>query len=247
MFDISANQSVIVNIMRGGGPLSVINSVISPRYGIYYSTSSAAGRSPFTPTSYIGVEYSDGAMITTAPLERGGYTSLNKIKRPGELRVTFTVEGWSGFSGSLPNLTNFSYDSRSGVLAILDQMISGTDLYDIETPDKTFINYDLVGYDYSIRDGRGITLLTVQAIFEEVQENADISTESENVDRTVKLKNSTAQSAVVTEVTQVKTSAPSMMDISKAVSGIRRSVSGKFNEIIKNGSDSVVDLISRLS
>ncbi len=86
--------------------------------------------------------------MVSAPIEQGSYSSFNKVKRPPIIRVLFTLEGWTGFSGSIPNLTNFTLTSRSDMLAALDAMVADAQVYDIETPDTTYEDYDLVRYNY---------------------------------------------------------------------------------------------------
>lgn len=100
--------------------------------------------------------------MVSSPIERGSYSSFNKVKRPPIIRVLFTLEGWTGFSGSIPNLTNFTLTSRSDMLAALDAMVADAQVYDIETPDTTYEDYDLVRYNYRTSD-RDVTLLTVEA------------------------------------------------------------------------------------
>ncbi|EGE3816015.1 hypothetical protein DLW14_25205, partial [Escherichia coli] len=89
--------------------------------------------------------------------------------------VTFTVEGWTAFSGSVPNLTNFSTTSRTNVLETLERMRTTAGLYDIETPDKTWTSCDLVKYDYRMRSNNGPTLLTVTAVFQTVMNTGEVS------------------------------------------------------------------------
>ncbi|CAK8736343.1 hypothetical protein SODG_000055 [Sodalis praecaptivus] len=52
----SLNQATVLNAVRGGGLLSVVNSVLSPGYGIYYASGDTIGSRPFSPTSFVVVE-----------------------------------------------------------------------------------------------------------------------------------------------------------------------------------------------
>lgn len=164
--NFSLNESNVLSAVRGGGVLGLINSVLAPSFGIYYAWNDPAGvhqkgGKPFSPDSFVVVEVGAEASVSTAPVEQGAYTTFNKIQRPPELHVTFTVEGGTAFSGAVPNLTNFSTTSRSNVLETLEMMRTTAGLYDIETPDKTWTSYDLVKYDYRTRSNNGPTLLTV--------------------------------------------------------------------------------------
>ncbi|ECQ3321599.1 hypothetical protein GIZ89_23605 [Salmonella enterica] len=180
MNNFSLNEGNVLSAVRGGGVLGLINSVLAPSFGIYYAWTDPAGAHqkggrPFSPDSFVVVEVGAEASVSTAPVEKGGYTSFNKIQRPPELHVTFTVEGWTAFSGGVPNLTNFSTTSRSEVLKTLEMMRTTAGLYDIETPDRTWTSCDLVKYDYRIRSNNGPTLLTVNAIFQPVMQTGEVS------------------------------------------------------------------------
>ncbi|ECE1510355.1 hypothetical protein LFB55_005483, partial [Salmonella enterica] len=178
--NFSLNESNVLSAVRGGGVLGLINSVLAPSFGIYYAWNDPAGvhqkgGKPFSPDSFVVVEVGAEASVSTAPVEQGAYTTFNKIQRPPELHVTFTVEGGTAFSGAVPNLTNFSTTSRSNVLETLEMMRTTAGLYDIETPDKTWTSYDLVKYDYRTRSNNGPTLLTVSAVFQAVMNTGEVS------------------------------------------------------------------------
>lgn len=185
--NFSLNESNVLSAVRGGGVLGLINSVLAPSFGIYYAWNDPAGvhlkgGKPFSPDSFVVVEVGAEASVSTAPVEQGAYTTFNKIQRPPELHVTFTVEGWTAFSGAVPNLTNFSTTSRSNVLETLEMMRTTAGLYDIETPDKTWTSYDLVKYDYRTRSNNGPTLLTVSAVFQAVMNTGEVSVGSTDID-----------------------------------------------------------------
>lgn len=185
--NFSLNESNVLSAVRGGGVLGLINSVLAPSFGIYYAWNDPAGvhqkgGKPFSPDSFVVVEVGAEASVSTAPVEQGAYTTFNKIQRPPELHVTFTVEGGTAFSGAVPNLTNFSTTSRSNVLETLEMMRTTAGLYDIETPDKTWTSYDLVKYDYRTRSNNGPTLLTVSAVFQAVMNTGEVSVGSTDID-----------------------------------------------------------------
>lgn len=169
----SINETTLINAVNGGGIFSIINSTLSPNYGIYYSsltkTKEKASQRALSPTSFIEVSRGRDASVTTAPVERGDYLSFNKVQRPAEISIIVTFEGWTGFSGSIPNLTNFTGESRAGFLAALDDMVSDTEIYDIETPDTVFTSYDLTKYDYKVNAREGVTMLTVALVFQAIQ------------------------------------------------------------------------------
>lgn len=216
----SLNETTLLNAVQGGGIFSVINSIISPSYGIYLKT----GAKALFPSSFLGIDYEADSSVISAPIEAGSYTSYNKVKRPPIIRVLFVLEGWSGLAGSLPNLTNFSLTSRADMLGALDAMVNSATTYDIETPDTVYQDYDLVRYNYRTSE-REVTLLTVEAIFQAVLEEAEVSLTS-TTDQSTTTSNGTSQaSSVVTEKVNSSTSDATQSGVSSALTGLKNSLS----------------------
>lgn len=180
----SLNETTLLSAINSGSIFSIINSTLFPSWGITYNkvdetlTGVIPGTNVFEPTGWVSAEPVGDAAIVNAPIEKGSYTSYNKVRRPAELRVVFVLEGWSAYTGALPNLTNFSTLSRTGLLAILDTMKNTACTYDIETPDRVYEGYDLAHYDYSVSAKGGLTLLKVSATFQQVMDIAEVSLSS---------------------------------------------------------------------
>jgi hypothetical protein len=110
----SLNVSTVLSAIQGGSLLSVLNSALSPTYRITYNTvdesllTAAAGQEVFSPSGWVSVDRYGDAAVTKGPVEKGRYTSYNKVKQPSELRIIF-AQGWTAYTGALPNLTNFSF------------------------------------------------------------------------------------------------------------------------------------------
>lgn len=180
----SLNETTLLSAINSGSIFSIINSTLFPSWGITYNkvdetlTGVIPGMTVFEPTGWVSAEPVGDAAIVNAPIEKGSYTSYNKVRRPAELRVVFVLEGWSAYTGALPNITNFSTLSRTGLLGILDTMKNTACTYDIETPDCVYEGYDLAHYDYSISARGGLTLLKVSATFQQVMDIAEVSLSS---------------------------------------------------------------------
>lgn len=230
----SLNETTLLNAIQGGGIFSVINSVINPGYGIYLKS----GAKAISPTSFLGIEYGADASVVSAPIEGGSYNSYNKVKRPAVIRVLFVLEGWSGLTGSLPNLTNFSLTSRSDMLASLDAMINFAGTYDIETPDAVYESYDLVRYNYRTSE-REVTLLTVEAIFQAVLEEAEVMLSSTTSNNNVANNDSSKAASVVTDKVESSASTSTLSDVKGALSGLKTSVSSATSTVATSVSSSV--------
>lgn len=96
--------------------------------------------------------------ISDYPVEEGGFQTYNKVAMPGETRVTVTKGGKASV--------------RQAFLNALDALIESTDLVTILTPDESFLDRNLVRYDY-VRDAdSGATLLVLDLLFIEVRQTA---------------------------------------------------------------------------
>jgi len=234
----SLNEATLLSAINSGSIFSIINSALSPTWGITYRTidpaislagQSANGPAPgyvsainpgdkvFSPSGWVSVEPYGEAMVVNSPIEKGSYTSYNKVRRPNDLRAIFVLQGWTAFSGSLPNVTEFSTLSRSELLRILEQMKNTASTYNIETPDQVYEGYDLVHYDYFVGAQKGQTLLTVNATFQQVMDGGEVII-SNSVTQSPVTSNgrSSQQTAVSTETTQAFAKPVTLDDVKNA-------------------------------
>lgn len=230
----SLNETTLLNAVQGGGIFSVINSIIGPGYGIYLKT----GAKALSPSSFLGIDYEADSSIISAPIEQGSYASYNKVKRPPTIRVTFVLEGWSGLSGSLPNLTNFSLTSRADMLGALDAMVNSATTYDIETPDTVYQDYDLVRYNYRTSD-RDVSLLTVEAIFQAVLEEAEVALTSTTAQSKTTANATSLAPSAVTEKVNSSTTEATQSGVSSALTGLKNSVSSAATQVADKVSSTV--------
>lgn len=169
---IDINTSDIFNAIGGGSPLSIIDSVLHPSYSI--RNHALGGTVALEFSGMASIQPSAGANIVTAPIENGKYQSINKVARPGRVVCDVVVTGLTGLTGSLPNIFDLTFTSQSDVLTTIKSMIYSTDLYDIDTPKDVYESYDLVDYSYSVNSKRGVSMLVVSLIFEEVRQQMDV-------------------------------------------------------------------------
>ncbi len=230
----SLNETTLLSALNSGNIFSIINSTVYPSYGIYLKS----GAKAVSPTSFLGIEYGADAVSVSAPIEGGSYTTYNKVKRPALIRVVFTLEGWTGFSGGIPNITNFSLTSRSDLLSSLDRMVSSADLYDIETPDTTYEDYDLQRYNYRT-SSQDVTLLTVEAIFQAVMQEAEVGIANTTA-KSQPAKNDTSRGGSVSSG-NVNTNASdaTIDDVKGALAGLKSSLSSAATSVATSVSTAV--------
>lgn len=266
----SLNETTLLSAINSGSIFSLINSAINPSWGITYKTVdssisysdlSSAGPVPgnvkvispgmtvFTPTGWISAEPLGEAAIVNSPIEKGSYTSYNKVRRPNELRVVFVLEGWSAYSGAIPNLTNFSTLSRTELLGILEVMKNTASTYNIETPDQVYEGYDLAHYDYYVGADRGLTLLKVSATFQQVMDIGEVSVSSSvSQSQPTSNKDSNRPSAISTDSNQSFLKNVGLDDVKNAWVSGNTSLSGALDTTgkgILSGVNSAADSVSK--
>ncbi len=230
----SLNETTLLSAIRSRSIFSIVNSVLHPGYGIYLNS----GMKALSPTSFLGIEYGADASVVSSPIEGGSYNSFNKVKRPSVIRVLFTLEGWSGFTGSLPNLTNFSLTSRADILARLDMMVEQAEVYDIETPDTTYESYDLIRYNYRTSD-RDVTLLTVEAIFQAVLQVAEVTLTNTTANSSITSNVTSKAASVVTEKANSTATNSTLDDVKGALTGLKKSVSSASSAVTTSVTNAV--------
>ncbi|HCI9591531.1 TPA: hypothetical protein NQF56_002399 [Klebsiella variicola] len=210
----NVNETIILGALKGGGLSSLIGSAIVPSYGIYNALSGGnIGEKILPGCSVIRIEPRKESRVTTAPTERADYTSFNKVKLPRIVDVVVGFQGWTAFSGRIPNLPDLTLTSRTETLTELDRMADEPGLYDLETPDTYFRDMDLVRYDYRITATEGQTLLTANLIFQQVFTDVAITRNANHQDKTA---SSIQQKAGTTDA--------SVGDIYKSISSAKKAL-----------------------
>ncbi|AJI94791.1 hypothetical protein BD65_2926 [Yersinia ruckeri] len=79
------------------------------------------------------IQPSAGASVVTAPIENGGYQSINKVARPGKVICDVVISGLTGLTGFQTNIFDLAFISQSDALTTIKEMIDSAKLYDIDT------------------------------------------------------------------------------------------------------------------
>ena len=106
--------------------------------------------------STVSVDYSKGTQLSDFPIERGSFAQYNKVETPGSAAVVF------GFTGSEAERNQF--------LNALDTATKSVDLFDVVTPEVTYVQYSIESYSYQRRAEKGATLLIVQLQLQEIRQ-----------------------------------------------------------------------------
>lgn len=102
------------------------------------------------------VDYAKETRVSDFPLERGGFAAYNKVELPATPVVTLRYGG--------------NENSRKDFLAQIEAACKSTELYNVVTPEVTYINYSIERFDYERRASRGATLLEVWLYLKEIRQ-----------------------------------------------------------------------------
>lgn len=168
---LSLNTADIFNAIGGGSPLSIINGILHPQYVI---RDNETGEVALEFSGMASVQPGGRAQITNAPVEKGQYQSINKVREPSVIRCAIIISGLTGFTGTIPNIFDLSFTSQNSSLKTIKEMLATAKVYDIETPKETLTSYDLVDHDYEVNSQRGVSMLTVYLVFQEVIQQMEV-------------------------------------------------------------------------
>jgi len=242
---LSLNTADIFNAIGGGSPLSIINSVINPSYAIRYSSGGVA----LDVAGVMSIAPSGRASITTAPVEKGKYQAINKVREPNLVRAEVVVSGLTGFSGSIPDILGLSSTSQSDVLATVKEMISTTNTYDIETPKETLEGYDLIDWSYRVTAQSGVTLLRVFLDFQEVIEQLEVQLSGSQSDSKPTSNSISSGVTGVSSESRLGNAKTSPVDeLSKSWNNLKKEtgqLTGKIGDAVSESFQSATDTASR--
>lgn len=108
-----------------------------------------------TPDSYLDFDFNQEWSVTTAPTQQGGFADYNRVASPFEVKVRVVKNG--------------SLTQRKAFLQEIEDL-GTTQLYDIFTPEKTYLNCNFVRSEISRRGEKGAySLNMVDLYFREIR------------------------------------------------------------------------------
>lgn len=146
-----ANQSI--PFLTSDGP-DIPSQAQQQPWGIYKD-----GSPVITADSTVSMDYGKDWVISDYQVEEGAFRSYNKVEEP----YLSTVRMAAG--GTLSNRQQF--------LDSIEQIAGDLEFYDVVTPEKTYINANIIRYNYRRTNQQGNGLMQVDIFLEEVRENAE--------------------------------------------------------------------------
>jgi hypothetical protein len=139
--------------LLGGDSASVTNAAASSnnQWGVFDSTGTSK---VLDADSFVAMSYKQSWSVSNFPMENGAFQSYNKVQQPFDVKVTLTK------GGKTADLQSF--------LSSLDALATSFDLYQVQTPAQTYADVTVTGYDYSRSSSKGVSLLTVELSFVQI-------------------------------------------------------------------------------
>jgi hypothetical protein len=134
----------------------ILDILIGPPYQI---VSAVTGEPIIRPDSVIALEYKGESRLAGYPMEKGAFSTYNKVQMPYDIRIRMTCSG-------------NSWMKREDFIFKMDEIKKSLEMLQIITPDIRYTGVNLVRWDYKRTAQNGVSLLTVDAMFSEVRENA---------------------------------------------------------------------------
>lgn len=107
------------------------------------------------PDNFISVDYSNRQSISNFPIEKGSFSTYNKVATPYQVRVLISKGG--------------SDSVRQKFAIACDGLATSQDIFNIATPDYVYFRAACVGVEFSKTNRSGATLLIAALTFEEVR------------------------------------------------------------------------------
>lgn len=146
------------NAQFAAAALTVVGELLPLNlFGTKWAILDKNGNNVLIPDNFVNFEYREEAKIPTYPVENGGFASYNKVRLPFDCRLTVTCSG----NGAM---------KKGQFIQAINNLLHGTDLVSIVTPDAQYQNCNLIHVDYRKEARSGATLLIVQLWFQLVRQ-----------------------------------------------------------------------------
>lgn len=203
------------------GGATLIRMIFGNQWGIF----NQYGVPIMLADTVFSVKYQNSSQIAQAPVEKGAFTSYNKVQNPYQATVTL-IRG-----GGDPTL-------RGLFIAQLELLANSTLLFHVITPEYVHTNAAIAGYDYAREPQGGARMIIANIHLEEVREATVTyeTKETENPEDSPKVDNGEQQTepaseSVLSKVVDTVTEEGGLLDQAqtlgeKAMEGFRKFVGG---------------------
>ncbi|MDE2434741.1 MAG: hypothetical protein KGM49_00640 [Sphingomonadales bacterium] len=148
----------------GGGTTDAISSdsiTVTANRGNKWGIYTAGGKLALEADTIVAVGFDGEYRIADFPIEEGGFESYDKVALPFETRVVMTKGG--------------DRAARQEFLTALDDLRSDLKLYNVVTPERTYLNVNVARVSLDRTREQGAGLVTIEVRLREIRQNATAS------------------------------------------------------------------------
>jgi hypothetical protein len=146
---VSSGTSALISF----GGATLIRKIFGNQWGIF----NQFGIPIMLADTVYSVKYQNNSQVSQAPVEKGTFTSYNKVQNPYQATVTM-IRG--GGDATLRGL----------FIAQLELLSKSTLLFHIITPEYVHLNAAITGYDYARMPQDGARMIAANIYLEEIRE-----------------------------------------------------------------------------
>lgn len=130
-----------------------VTATARDQWGIF----TVGGAKALEPDSIMSIGFDAESRIADFPVEEGGFESYDKVALPFQSRVVMTKGG--------------SVSDRRDFLSALEDMRTDLELYNVVTPERTYLNANISRVSSERNREQGANLITVEIVLQEIRQN----------------------------------------------------------------------------
>lgn len=143
-----------IDALIGFGGAYAINRIFGNQWGVY----NQFGIPILLADTFHSMKCQNTSQVSQAPVERGTFTSYNKVQDPYKATVTLIKGGGN-------------QTERGAFIAQLEALSKSTLLFHVVTPEYVHRNAAIVGYDFAREPGGGARMVVANLHLQEVRES----------------------------------------------------------------------------
>jgi hypothetical protein len=156
-----SSYAASAGVLLVGDLLSDLTGIAPPQWGVFLD-----GEPVILADNQVSFEIRQDFPISDYPVEQGGFQSYDKVQLPIEIRVSFSAGG--------------SESDRQAFLQSIQAVINTTDLYDVVTPEQTFMSFCFKHWDLRRTADKGVGLIVADLWLEEIRVTSTATTSLQN-------------------------------------------------------------------
>lgn len=150
---LKSGQIIAGSALLASGLLQKGLNFFKPQWGLYKADGKTLA---LQPDNFVSIDYQNVQNVSQYPVERGSFTSYNKVQTPFRAVVKVSKGG--------------SKTDRAAFISAVESLNASLDLYWLITPEKTYKNVNLERYDYRRDAMNGAGLMVVSLYLVEIRE-----------------------------------------------------------------------------